>query len=637
MISLDSFRQNFETNLEILRSIDPDLAQRLASRTPPPGYYMVESEKKTPTLQFKSEKDAIFLHSRNDPVLEAQREIKNLIGDEPSVYVLLGLGLGYALEELIEKHIDKITGLLLIERDIDLFFYFLHRRKWEDLFSIPTMRIVVSDHPEKILPATKSLLPQIMGSGIRFIDHRPSAQIFNQFYKQEVDCLRKFLQQAIAESEYLVQYGSVIQQNAVANLPAIFVSHGLGPLRDFYKNHTAVLISAGPSLTKNLHQLKDYPDQVLIFCVDTAYSLALKHDIQPDFVAATDPTPLNAKHFEGIPPDPNTILIFESDVYPSIPLTWKGPKIFINSEKAAINQWIESTAGPFGTFDQSLSVAHTLFTAASWLGCDPIILIGHDLAYDNRTQTTHANDTALNRSFASIQSHDKHVTISPTSFHPETTREEITWVLSVMGELVPTSKTMAIYLQKLSDSIRQSSIRVFDATEGGALIEGTIPTRLKQILSTQEPQPVSPDLVKFLNDHQDPQEHQGLTQFNQIIQGLQLAYQTANQGLELGETLLQKASHPEYEKTLKESKEWKLLDQLFWAIYRDENVKIGLEQALFSALFTFIRYTPEEKITVRLKKYIQVFSSTIHLIQMFIPHFEKARDTVYPDAPIEHQ
>jgi len=342
----------FENNVNLIQRFDPELAQRLTQFKPSSQYVLTETPTSHPTLIFTGGKRPFYLCSSKDPKTEAQREIQSLAANESSVYVFLGLGLGYTLESLLEYEAADIAGLLLVEREIDIFYFFLHRRDWSALLTNPAVRIVITDNPEKIAPAAKSLLPQIMGSGLRFVDHRPSAQLFNEFYAKGVDCLRHFLQRAIAESEFLVMHGRLIQRNALLNLPAICASHGLGPLRDYYKNQPAVLVAAGPSLGKNIGILTQYRSKVLVFCVDTAYPVARQHGIFPDFIAAADPSELNPRHFEGIQPDKNEILLFESDVHPAIPSHWPGPKIFINSEKAAINRWMERIAGQFGTFDQ---------------------------------------------------------------------------------------------------------------------------------------------------------------------------------------------------------------------------------------------------------------------------------------------
>lgn len=627
MISPDQAEQFYLRNIHCLRQTHPELVSRLDNLQPASCYQWVETQTEHPTLEIQVSQNPILLHSRHDPMREAKREIRALSIDTPSSFIFLGLGLGYSLEVLWDLHREETTGLLLVERNIELFYFFLHRRDWTSILSSPNLRIVIPSKPADIVPHAHSLLPHIMGSGIRFVDHRPLYQIYTEFYAGCVACLRRFLQQAAAESEFLVQYGSLVQRNAIRNLPAMCRSHGLGPLRDYYKDQPAVLIAAGPSLHRNLAYLKKYRKYFFVFCVDTAYPLILQEGIVPDFVAATDPTELNQSHFQGLPPREDVVLLFESDVYSAIPDEWQGPLIFVNSEKASINLWIEEIAGPFGSFDQGLSVAHTQFTAASWMGCNPMILIGHDFAYSTGYETTHAKGTVLNRHVTIPSPSATHAIVQKADFHPAETNEEITWVLGVRGEKVPTSKTLYVLLNKFSEMVRNCTLSVFDATEGGALIEGTIPTQFENIVTSLESRANAPQIVPFLEEHRDPQENSRLNAFERLIEALSTLREKASDGREKTQALLSRMQ-PDPIPQVRKTEEWQEIDTLFWELYRDPVIKIALEQALFPSMFMFIRREKDESDLSRLKKYEQVFQSMVNLINDYIPEFEQSYKTI---------
>ncbi|GEM_PF-1330812 len=617
----------FRKNLEALAKTHPKLAEEVRGHVPSACYDLQRTDGEDPTLVFLCGNRSHPLHSRRNPRVEAQRQLSHLSFDTSSVIVFLGLGLGYAVESLWMNNPDSIAGLLLVERDLGIFHHFLHRRDWRGILANPLVRIAVTDSADEILPAAQSFLPQIMGCGLQFVDHRPSSQLYPKFYTNAVEHLRRFLQQATAEAEFLIRYGKLVQRNAILNLPAMVRSHGLGPLRDFYRGQPAVLVAAGPSLNLNIDALAQSEKNVLIFCVDTAYGLLLRHGIRPDFVAATDPTDLNAKHFESAPDDENVVLLFESDVCPAIPSNWKGRMIFLNSHKAAVNRWIEEIEGPFGSFEQGLSVAHTLFSAASWMGCDPLILIGHDFAYSPDGGTTHATGTALNRGIQKIADGAAQITIKPAGFHPQETREEIVWVLGVRGKQTPTSKTMKVFLDKLSADIRKSNRTVFDATEGGALIEGTIPSRLVQILATLQNPPKPADIVAFLDENRDPQEMNRLTAFEELIEELKHVHVEAQGGCEHAKLLrdhVLKEPSPEVRNTA----EWREMDERFWKIYRNQKIQIALEQALFPSLFRFIQQPKKETTMERLEKYLHFFQSLIPLAEEFISLLNESKNKI---------
>jgi len=562
------------------------------------------------------------------------REAKNQLTDfdieSPSTLIMMGLGLGYQLEMLLLNPQNRISAYLLIEHDLSIFYYFLEQRDWSSFLKDPRVKIVVTEQPQDAAAAAHTLLPQIMGTGIQFLEHNQSVQYYSSFYSEVYEVLRRFLRQAAAESEFLARHGALIQRNAIANIPSIQKSIGLLQYQDALKNQPAILIAAGPSLTKTIQHLKEFQDQLFIFCVDTAYRIVLQHGITPDFVAATDPTELNKKHFEGIFNDPKSILLFESDVYPSIPIHWSGEKIFINSDKAPINQWIESVFGPFGYFQQSLSVAHALFTAATYMGCSPIILTGFDLAYTREEGETHARGTALNRKIEKAHQADTHLKIFGSTFHPDDTMESITWVTGMDGDLVPTSKTMAIFLNTLSESIQKTKIPVFDATEGGALIHGSIPTGLQDIL--QDILSSTVKKTKKPNIHVDSQRknksiepiHKALIDLNnQLTQ----AIQTAQTGLEIVKKFASITSIAS-KRNLSNSQEWNSMDTYFWEVYRNLATQTILSQALFPAMFMFIRQEKNESDRSRLRKYANVFEAVIRLGREFQKLLDKIRNQI---------
>ncbi|MBN2328778.1 MAG: motility associated factor glycosyltransferase family protein [Candidatus Omnitrophica bacterium] len=619
----------YEANLNALRESAPDLVKKLSHFSPSPLFHLIHSDSSDPTLELEIGKGAksILFHSRRDPKKEALRQIELQASDLPCFYFFAGLGLGYTLEALVEHYPKTINAILLLERDLTIFYYFLHRRDWSLLFSNPRFRIVISENPETITQDAMPFLPQIMSGGVRFIDHKPSFQIYPTFYTDAIEQFRLLLKRAAVESEFLIQHGALIQRNAILNLPAMCASHGLGPLRGFYRDQPAVLIGAGPSLNKNLHLLAVHRSKVLVFCVDTCYRLVREHGIIPDFVSAIDPTDLNVTHFEDIEPDPREVLIFESDVHPDIPRKWTGSSIFLNSEKAAINRWIEEIAGPFGNFEPGLSVGHTLFNAAAWMHCNPIILIGYDLAYPEEGGGTHADGTLYKRLVKKAVQEENHIILQPAPFHPSPCTEKIEWVLGVRGRKVPTSKTMAVFLRELSDRIKESKLTIFDATEGGALIEGTIPSRLDSILSTLESRPPLGDIVPFLEEHRDPQDEQRLLAFDQLIEGLQSAQDMAREAYNRSMALLMQyedvSNHP-----VMDEEEWEKIDHAFWTIYRSDHIQTALGQALFSSLFLFLRQKREDDIPNRLTKYASVFKSVIQLSEEFIPYVQNSRDQI---------
>ncbi|MHB9095479.1 MAG: motility associated factor glycosyltransferase family protein, partial [Eubacteriales bacterium] len=135
---------------------------------------------------------------------------------------------------------------------------------------------------------------------------------------------------------------------------------------------------------------------------------------------------------------------------------YKGPKLVGGCHENLL-RWVEKTLNePKGLYDLGPSVANVAFGLAKNFGCNPIILVGQDLAYtDNKS---HAQGTAY-----------EYMTIE------DYRGRDIIEVEGVDGHPVLTDRVMFAFLRKFEMTIAASreTHTVIDATEGGAKIPGT--------------------------------------------------------------------------------------------------------------------------------------------------------------------
>jgi hypothetical protein len=74
-----------------------------------------------------------------------------------------------------------------------------------------------------------------------------------------------------------------------------------------------IIVSAGPSLDRNIHELRGLLDRCFVLSVDTALRPLLAAGVVPHAVLIADPTELNARHVVGVMPD-SVYLIAEQAV-----------------------------------------------------------------------------------------------------------------------------------------------------------------------------------------------------------------------------------------------------------------------------------------------------------------------------------
>ncbi|MBK1972684.1 motility associated factor glycosyltransferase family protein [Campylobacter sp. TTU-622] len=144
---------------------------------------------------------------------------------------------------------------------------------------------------------------------------------------------------------------------------------------------TAIVVSAGPSLTKQLPLLKKYQNNVFIFCADGALNILLKEDIKPDYVTNLDFSDEPINFFKDASFN-NTLIMLECATSPNVVDFLKKEKIILCIRNKPL--YMRYDLNDFGYIDTGTHVSHFSYTLALALGFKNIIMIGQDLAYDEK-------------------------------------------------------------------------------------------------------------------------------------------------------------------------------------------------------------------------------------------------------------
>ena len=171
-------------------------------------------------------------------------------------------------------------------------------------------------------------------------------------------------------------------ENALINLPLILEGHKIDQAIKNYDHRPVVLVSAGPSLVKQLPLLKKYQHLFTIIAATATYPNLLKFEIEPDYLIAVDVTnkvvwdrSLKGKLILDAGCDPSTV--------------WDSPeKSLICAHTRIIQDLLNHLGVKVDVLPTGGSVATSAFTFAKLLGSNPIVMIGQDLAYSNGKKRT---------------------------------------------------------------------------------------------------------------------------------------------------------------------------------------------------------------------------------------------------------
>ncbi|EAJ1707619.1 motility associated factor glycosyltransferase family protein [Campylobacter upsaliensis] len=224
------------------------------------------------------------------------------------------------------------------------------------------------------------------------------------------------------------------------------------------KFKSCVIVSTGPSLSKQLPLLKEVQERVVIFAADSAYPILMQNDIVPDYVCMVERTDFTAEFFKhdfGNKDDKTTFLL-ASLVHPNAIeyLEKRGRNYILISKHLNFAQYVDLKA--FGLLPSAVSVAHMAFAIALELEFKELVFIGQDLAYDD-VGHSHPKDYQHSADF-------------------ESEAYEKIKVVAYGGEgFVESHEIWIFFRQILEDLIKYVvSAKIYNATEGGARIEGMI-------------------------------------------------------------------------------------------------------------------------------------------------------------------
>ncbi|EHM3020964.1 motility associated factor glycosyltransferase family protein [Campylobacter jejuni] len=312
-----------------------------------------------------------------------------------------------------------------------------------------------------------------------------SVKIFNlfihsdfylKFYSHQIQELNKKL---IENIRFIVlakgndPYDSIIGiKHMLNNLPKL-LNHGV--FQNFLKARkqkvkNAIIVSTGPSLTKQLPLLKKYANKATIFCADSAYPILAKHNIKPDYVCMLERDDIVSKCFDNDFKefDQGILFIISSVVHQEvIDFLEKNSRKYILVHRP-LHFAVSLNLKEFGYIGVGTSVANMAYELAASLRHENIILIGQDLAY--------AKDGS---------SHPKEHIFGNEG---EKIRGEV-YTLAYGGEKqVRTQLTWNLFRQAFEKDIfwakEKLKINTYNCTEGGARIEGTIEKPFKEMCET---------------------------------------------------------------------------------------------------------------------------------------------------------
>ncbi|HEF8082194.1 TPA: motility associated factor glycosyltransferase family protein [Campylobacter jejuni] len=262
---------------------------------------------------------------------------------------------------------------------------------------------------------------------------------------------------------------SHLLQNIPSMLESIPFQRILSERKNKFEN--AIVVSAGPSLAKQLPLLKACQDKAVIFCADGALSMLEKEGIVPDYVTNLDFTDLAMKFFQN-KENKTSLNILSCATYPNLVHFLDNKSVILRDDPLCQR----FNLNDFGYIDTGTHVSHFSYTLALALGFKNIIMIGQDLAFD-KEGNSHSKGFDFGEKFSGEENIDK---LKVTAYAGK-------------GEVL-THITWNDYRIKLEYlfACNEQKAKFYNATEGGARINFTEELSFKEccekLLTKEKPQ-----------------------------------------------------------------------------------------------------------------------------------------------------
>ncbi|EHA0905206.1 motility associated factor glycosyltransferase family protein [Campylobacter coli] len=412
-------------------------------------------------INLKDTSDNTFLYEN---VIDELNTMLNTYNDKYLLYPVLyfyGFGNGILFKALLQN--KNHQHIVVFEKDIEIIWIMFHILDFSNelqsarLMVLNTNKLEIQDYNE--LCSSK---PFFQFSRIYFLELM--SHYYERFHEDILGLNKKL---AETFKNIILRNGNdpldALQgiEQFVYNLPQMITHPSYKELLSKRKgiSDTAIIVSTGPSLIKQLPLLKKYANKATIFCADSSYPILAKHGIKPDYVCMLERTEITAEFFNNDfgEFDKDIIFICAGVVHPKAIEYLKGRNLVITQKVLAFPYYINLK--DFSYAAVGLSVAHTLSYLATYLSHKNIIFIGQDLAYAENGNS-HPDDYQNSANYESQMY--EHILTTAYGGNGKVETHSI-WLLFknwFENEMIPNTRKMGI--------------TTYNCTEGGARIEGTI-------------------------------------------------------------------------------------------------------------------------------------------------------------------
>ncbi len=489
-----------EKNLAAIKTVDPRLAEWIETEPDTDWVNPIDSGEGVLNFSFKSQFGDKLAHNLQDPLSGTLGKEKDRIPAGNGTTVIIGIGLGYIVESVLER-MEAGHVVLVAEHTAQLVRLALRRCDFSRAVSSGALILACGERQRIIDKVAKLNVVKFTQKAAISIITEGYAELLEDRYGS----LKKKVLGRIHTIRGLVGsnslYGFQADLNEVRSCPRFLLSQGVGELAGRFKGFPGILVSTGPSLGRNIRLLKNARGSALIIAVGQALRPLLAYGIRPDLISFIDYLDHAIDHLTGLMTLRDVPLLSVPKACRPLIEQWQGPLLVAGTEDENVLGCLPDLWKKKGELASGVSVAHFNLALAQYLGLDPIILVGQDFAVDEKfthfDQVDHRHKITSSENNRVVTRMDDDKAVNKGL---ELNRGKMYTLPGYFGGEVGTFNNLLAQRDQFQGMIGKGEERVINCTEGGAEIENTIQMRLSQALETYCRKPIPRELLNSLGE-----------------------------------------------------------------------------------------------------------------------------------------
>lgn len=470
----------FEKNINALALRDKELASKIASHIVDNVPQLVQ-ENGFYNLIYKN----THLHNPQNPLQEAFEIFSQAQNEPVAIHLIYGIGLGYLFQVAAQKSLGTV---ILYEPDLNILKIaftlvdFSNEILKKNVFIAATLEKAGEYIYQK--SNTKNIPLMLSTVAYRNLDE-------NKF-KELVSELQRMVGSFGMDLRYTRDRFYPLLNKTIQNMPHFVHETPLAEFKDFYKGKTGVIVSAGPTLDRNIETIKKYRDNIVLFVVGTAMKAIAKHNITPDFLCIIEAYDCS-KQIAGL--DLSNVN-FITELYSHTNLRkfqFKNVYSHISANQPVNFFWRDIAGVDIEEYWSKGTVSYTALNCARILGCSKIVLVGQDLAYiegqcyskdsaykdlecrfnkeNNKWEITARDFDNFCASLSNSQ--DEETRINTAKKRLKDLNNSLYYVKGIRGDMIPTESVYAAFISPLREFAQNFNDREYINTSlVGAQIDG---------------------------------------------------------------------------------------------------------------------------------------------------------------------